>query len=627
MCGIAGIVDFAGVPIDARLVRAMCDALRHRGPDDQGIVDLGVNGQRSRAAAVVFGNRRLSIIDVAGGHQPIPNEDRTVWTVLNGEIYNYRTLRDELESNGHQFATRTDTEVIVHAYETYGDAFVEHLDGMFALAIWDTRRQRLLLARDRLGMKPLVYVHLGSRLTFASELQALFAVPDIPRDIDPVAIGNYLTYMAIPAPRTVFRAARKIPPAHVLTLEDGHCSLRRYWTLAFEPKRRLSDTDAAERVVELLRDAVRKRLMSDVPIGAFLSGGVDSSAVVALMAGLSDRPVKTFSVGFEEESYDERPHARRVAEVFGCNHHEFVVQPRAVEVLPRLVRHFGEPFADSSAVPTSYVAGLTREHVTVALNGDGGDEAFGGYGRHLANALAERFAVTPIAGPLRWAVKTVVRSSRDGRGRRSRLKRFVEAAAWSRAERYRAWAGVFSPELATQIFPPAAGADAGVAEIFDRHRFLDPVDSMLAVDTEFYLPTDLLVKMDITSMMHSLEARSPFLDHHLLEFSARLPSHQKVRRLTTKFILKRAMRGLVPVENLTREKRGFTVPVGRWLRGELRDCLTDHLLSSKAAADGFICGAAVERLVREHLTETHDRSHQLWTLLMLEMWWRTSNST
>ncbi len=627
MCGIAGILECSGRPVSTQLVEAMCHALRHRGPDDEGIVDVGSNSRTDRKASVVFGNRRLSVIDIDGGHQPISNEDGTVWTVLNGEIYNYRELRKTLEEAGHSFSTCSDTEVIVHAYEMYADKFVEYLDGMFAIAVWDKRRQQLLLARDRFGKKPLLYAHRDSWCAFASELQALLALPEIQRDIDLAAVGSYLSYMAVPAPQTIYRSIRKLPPAHVLILKDGCASLRRYWQLSFVPKQNLSDIEAAERSVELMRDAVRKRLVSDVPIGAFLSGGVDSSAVVSLMTELSPQPVKTFSIGFDEEGYNELPYARRVAEEFGCDHHEFVVQPKAVEVLPKLVQHFGEPFADSSAIPTSYVAALTRQHVTVALTGDGGDEAFGGYGRHRANMLAEAVGSTLSSESIRDVVKSLVRSSHDQPGTVARVKRFIYAATLARSERYRAWAGVLSEDLIAEVFPAVTETDEVVRKMFEKHQTLDAIDAFLAIDTEFYLPTDLLVKMDITSMMHSLEARSPFLDHQLVEFVAALPSRQKIRRLTTKFLMKRAMLGRVPSEVLSRRKRGFAVPIKQWLQGELRDVLKDHLLSSQAVADGFIRDGAINRLVREHLSGVRDWSQQLWALLMLEMWWRTSRAS
>jgi asparagine synthase (glutamine-hydrolysing) len=420
MCGIAGVVDFSGRPVEDALLHRMCQAIKHRGPDHQGTVRLGSTPERlSGAAAVGLGNRRLSIIDLETGNQPIANEDRTVWVVLNGEIYNFAELRRDLEARGHRFATHSDTEVIVHLYEERGERAVEALDGMFALAVWDERQQQLGLARDRFGKKPLVYADDGTRLRFASELQGLLVDREVDRTIDRTALADYLTYMAIPAPRTIYRAVRKLPPAHVMVRRAGETRILPYWSLSFEPKARLTEAAAVEQARALLLEAVRKRLISEVPLGAFLSGGVDSSGVVALMARLLDRPVKTFSIGFDEGAFNELPHAKRVAERYGCDHHEFVVQPKAVEVLPLLVRHFGEPYADSSAIPTYYLSKLTREHVTVALNGDGGDEAFAGYGRHLGYRLAERLQRVPggirripVGGRVRRP-RSVRRSSQD----------------------------------------------------------------------------------------------------------------------------------------------------------------------------------------------------------------------
>jgi len=506
--------------------------------------------------------------------------------------------------------------VAIHAYEEFGDACVEHLDGMFALAIWDGRRERLLLARDRFGKKPLCYSAEGPDVVFASELQALLDVPGVCRDLDRDALGDYLAYMAVPAPRTIYRGIRKLPPAHLLIADRNGVQIHRYWQICYEPKLDIREDEAVERVGELLDDAVRKRLMSDVPLGALLSGGIDSSSVVALMARLSTYPVKTFSVGFDEARYDELPEARRIAKAFNCEHHESIVRPRAVEVLPALVRHFGEPYADSSAIPTSYLAAHARRHVTVALAGDGGDEMFGGYGRHLTNRLAEQWRVVAPIGR-RSAAKGA-----DARRQWSRLRRFVASVALTRAERYRAWAGVFSPDAIQALGDGLGDGQEEVARLFDESRHLDGVDAMLAVDTRFYLPTDLLPKMDITSMMHSLEVRSPFLDRTLAEFAARLPSRLKIRRLTTKYILKRALHGLVPAANVRRRKQGFAVPIGAWFRGELREFLNDHLRPSRVAASGLVRQAAVDALIEEHGAGTADRAHELWTLLMLELWHR-----
>jgi asparagine synthase (glutamine-hydrolysing) len=617
MCGIAGAADFAGRPIDERLVVRMCEAIRHRGPDDQGIMHF---------PTAALGSRRLSIIDVKGGHQPIANEDRTVWTVLNGELYNYRELRAELEQKGHRFSTVSDTEVIVHLYEERGEDFVAALEGMFALALWDETRHCLLLARDRFGKKPLLYADSDSRIAFASEFQALLADPAVSRELDVEALGSYLSYLSVPAPHSIYRGIRKLPPAHVLVRDRRGTTVRRYWSLPFTPKLEIGEREAAERLLALLGDAVRKRLISEVPLGAFLSGGVDSSAVVALMAKLGGARVKTFSIGFEEAAYNELPHARRVAEAFDCEHHEFVVRPAALEVVPTLVRHFGEPFADSSAIPTYHLSRLTRQHVTVALTGDGGDEGFAGYGRHLAYRVSEAWGRQP--GALRTAVARasgLIPDSANSRRWVPRVRRFMEAAALSRAERYRRWVGILSRDFTETLrgTPAAVALDNGIVErLFHEHADLDPVDAALAVDTAFYLPTDLLVKMDITSMASSLEARAPFLDHHLVEFAARLPSHLKLRRLTSKYILKRALEGVVPRENLYRNKRGFAVPIGQWFRGELREFLADHVLSKRFAQRGLFRPGAVETLVADHLGRRADHAHELWTLLMLELWFR-----
>lgn len=622
MCGIAGLVHFDGRPVEDTALRRMCGALTHRGPDDEGTMTWPGEGTgTSGRAAAGLGSRRLSVIDVEGGHQPIANETRDIWTVLNGEIYNFADLRCDLEKRGHRFSTRSDTEVIVHAYEEFGDACVEHLDGMFALALWDAPRERLLLARDRFGKKPLCYRAVGADVAFASELQALLALPGVGRDVDLEAMGDYFAYMAVPAPRTIYRDIRKLPPAHLLVADRQGIRITRYWSLEYQPKRRIAERDAVERVRELLTEAVRKRLVSEVPLGAFLSGGVDSSTIVALMAGLSDRPVKTFSIGFDDPRFNELPHARRVAQAFNCEHHEFIVRPDVLEMLPAMVRHFGEPFADSSAVPSWYLAKLTREHVTVALNGDGGDELFAGYGRHLANDLAERWGRLP--GPLRSSTERLARTRLLADLGGPRAARFAKAAGLTRAERYRAWAGVFSEDLIRELSDAIPAGTTVVPDAFASVQSLDAVDAMLAIDTGFYLPTDLLPKVDITSMAHSLEVRSPLLDRDLAEFAASLPSSLKLHRLTTKYLLKKVASGLVPATNLRRPKRGFAVPIAQWLRQDLRDFVYDHLRPSRLASTGILRQPAIDALLEAHLSGAKDYAHHLWVLLMLELWHRT----
>ncbi len=627
MCGIVGTVDFGGQPLDERLLRAQCALLAHRGPDDEGLTILPEGPAGPGRATAALGSRRLSIIDLRGGHQPISNEDGTVWVVCNGEIYNFRELRQNLVSQGHRFTTGSDTEVIVHLYEERGEAFVEALDGMFAIALWDDQHQRLVLARDRFGKKPLLYHQDGARISFASEFQALLRDTRIPRELDREALDCYLAYMAVPAPLTIYRGIRKLPPAHLLVADRQGIRLRRYWALTYGPKLSLTNDDAAVRLMELLTEAVRKRLVSDVPLGVLLSGGVDSSAVTALMARLTGGTVHSFSIGFEEEAYNELPHARRVAQAFGCDHHEFIVRPHAAEILPVLVRHFGEPYADSSAIPTYYLSRLTREHVTVALNGDGGDEGFAGYGRHLANAAVEVwnrwFGV--LQGPAQRLVAAAAGVSPVGHRDLDRLSRVLQAARVPRAERYERWAGVIRQELRTQLLGSRQTADAARSRIESLCREqdgLDAVDSMLALDTSFYLPSDLLVKMDIMTMANSLEARSPFLDYHLMEFAARLPGSMKIGGWRLKSLLKRSLQGLLPAATLQRSKRGFAVPIAAWLRGELRQMLTDHLLDGTSRHRGLFAPSAVERLVSDHLTGRLDAAHQLWTLLMLEMWFR-----
>ena len=622
MCGIAGLVDFDGADASESVVRAMCTAMCHRGPDDEGVLAIPRLAAPNQPRAVL-GNRRLSIIDVAGGHQPIANEDGSVWTVQNGEIYNFQELRRRLEGKGHRFTTNTDTEIIVHLYEEMGEDFVRELDGMFAIAIWDDRRKRLLLARDRFGKKPLLYAEAGTRLWFGSEFQALLADPAIRRDIDYQALDEYLSFMAVPAPRTIYRQIRKLPPAHVLVRDARGTRLSRYWSLAYGPKLDIGEEEAAREVRRLLTEAVRKRLISEVPLGAFLSGGVDSSAVVAIMAGLVGDRVKTFAIGFDDPRFNELPHARRVAERYGCDHHEFEVHPHAIEVLPALVRHYGEPYADSSAIPSFYLAKLTRQHVTVALNGDGGDESFGGYGWHLGSRLAERWQRVPagLRGLAERTAGALAPLSPNRRSAIARAARFMSAASQPRAARYRGWLSVFTTDLKNELYahPLARGADP-LDAIFAAAPDLDAVDAMLRGDIEWYLPTDLLVKMDIATMASSLEARSPFLDWQLTEFAARLPSTFKVKGTTSKFILKKAVADLVPAENMHRPKQGFAVPVGGWFRGELKEFLADHVLGERFRSRGLFRPEVVRRLFDEHQRGAGDRAHHLWTLLMLELW-------
>lgn len=623
MCGIAGIVRTDTKAIDDGLLSRMCDAIKHRGPDDDGFY---ING------SVGLGMRRLSIIDLKSGQQPIHNQDRTAWIVFNGEIYNYRELREKLEKLGHTFYTNSDTEAIIHAYDRYGADCPKHLRGMFAFAIWDERSQELFLARDRVGKKPLLYAQVNGQFVFASEFSALLLHPDISRDIDREAIHYYLSFMCVPAPLTAYLAIKKLEPGHSLRFRqrDGQVTVERYWQPNFSDKLKLSEAEAGERAVELLREAVRVRLRSDVPLGAFLSGGVDSSAVVALMSEESSGPVKTFSIGFEEQDFSELHHARRVAEHVGADHHEFIVRPDALEVLPILVEHYGEPFADSSAIPTYYVARETRQHVTVALTGDGGDESFAGYERYTAMRLAERFHRMPatLRDGMRQAIE-LIPSSETKRGRVRDAKRFIQAASLPKVERYLRWMSIFDGPAKQDLYSSdfkqqtqSASAANLLAPWFASANGSGIVDAALLTDIMTYLPNDLLVKVDIATMAVSLEARSPFLDHHVMEFAASLPENFKLRGLTTKYLLKRMLKNLLPAENLDRRKMGFGPPMGHWLRGKLQPFLRETLLAEAALKRGLFRPEVVRQLVELHTRGKRDYTQQLWTLLMLEMWFQ-----
>lgn len=610
------------------VLESMNTMLAHRGPDDEGYFVAGPIG---------LAQRRLRIIDLAGGRQPMANEDETIWVTFNGEIYNFRELREELIQLGHRFSTHSDTEVIVHGYEQFGAACPEKFRGMFAFAVWDAKRRELLIARDRVGKKPLFYAMAGSQFVFASELQGLLKHPAIKKEVAPEAIDEYLTYGYIPAPGTAFRGVCKLLPGHYLSVQmESHgahlAKPQRYWRLAYEPKLNLNEEEAAEGLLEVLKEAIRLRMIADVPLGALLSGGIDSSLVVALMSGMSDRPVKTFSIGFEEQAFNELPFARMVASRYGTEHHEMVVRPKALEILPLLVKHYGEPFADSSAIPSYYVAQITRQHVTVALNGDGGDECFAGYDRYLGSAMADHYQKIPrvIRQRLVEPLVTLIPDRLPRRHRLGQLKRFVRVAGQSSSGRYAQWMSYFRLGQKKQLYSQEflRQVDGRDASDWLRTRFetlsegRDPLDAILALDIESYLPYDLLVKMDIASMANSLEARSPFLDHKVLEFAAALPADMKIRGKTLKYLLKKSCRNLLPREVLDRRKMGFGVPVADWMRGELRPLLHEVLLSKESLDRGYFEKEYVQNLVATHVEGRQNNGDQLWALLWLELWHR-----
>jgi asparagine synthase (glutamine-hydrolysing) len=621
MCGIAGKINFAGT-VDRGTVERMCSMIRHRGPDSQGIWC---------ADGVALGMQRLAIIDVEGGEQPIFNEDRSVAVVMNGEIYNFEELRSRLLGRGHVFRTRCDTEVLVHLYEDHGEQFVEHLRGMFAFAIWDTKRNRLLLGRDRVGKKPLFFARRGTTVWFASEIMALLQDPEIARDPDPRAITSYLAHGYIPHPLSAFSGIAKLSPASTLVVAPDKMDFRRYWALDYadaEPAAPRAELE--ERLRELIWEATRIRLMSEVPLGAFLSGGIDSSAVVAAMADQTAEPVKTFSIGFTEADFDELDFARLIAQRFSTDHHELVVEPHALEIMPKMARHYGEPFADPSALPSFYLAEMTSRHVTVALNGDGGDESFAGYNRYIAGHHANHLNWLPRS--FQRLAPHLVKPLGEGKytnSTRSRIQRLARLLAMEPHARYAHWTCAFSPFERREALQPDFLASAGdwvpedvLAEIWLSSSGASAIDRMLDTDVRTYLPADLLVKMDIATMAHSVEGRSPFLDHHLMEFAATLPARDKVHTASGKVLLKSALRGVIPDEVLDRPKMGFGVPLPRWFRGELRELPGELLLGADARVHAYVRPDAIARLISEHQNESADHSIRLWTLLQLELWHR-----
>jgi asparagine synthase (glutamine-hydrolysing) len=623
MCGISGKLYFdAARTVEPDILERMNAVLAHRGPDDAGIRCDGQIG---------LAHRRLSIIDLSpAGHQPMSNEDGTIWIVFNGEIYNFQSLRPELLSRGHRFRSGSDTEVILHLYEDHGTDCLRFLRGMFALAIWDGPRRQLFLARDRLGKKPLCYHQDAHGLRFASEAKAILQDPDVQAAPDPASVSQYLTFGYVPGPASAFRGFRRLPPGHFLTCRDGRVDVTRYWRLRRDRKAQRPEEEWCREIVARLDEAVRLRMISDVPLGAFLSGGIDSSAVVALMSRASSGPVKTFSIGFEEPEYDELAYARQVAQQFGTEHHELVVRPDAVAILPKLAWHYDEPFGDSSAVPTYYVAQMTRQYVTVALNGDAGDESFGGYDRYVANLLAASFDRWPGAGLLRHAIRWGLRLLPQSGIRTSVLyrgRRFLDGLTDAPERRYARWLCHFygdrKAELCTPEFLAAAGGTDALEILLAAYRESDASDfgdATLGVDAALYLPDDLLVKVDIASMAHALEARSPFLDHEFMEFAATIPFDLKVRGRVKKYILKRALAGLLPDQILHRPKMGFGVPIDHWLRHELRDMAYDTLLSPQALGRGYFRPDSIRRMLDEHAQGKASWHYLLWTLLMLELW-------
>jgi asparagine synthase (glutamine-hydrolysing) len=620
MCGIAGFIERENSNPAEKAARldAMCRIITHRGPDEQG---MAVEG---RAA---LGMRRLSIIDLKGGQQPIYNEDDSILIVFNGEIYNFQDLREDLIKRGYKFKTHSDTETILHAYEEYGENCVDHLRGMFAFAIWDKRDESLFIARDRVGKKPLFYALAGGNFVFGSELKVLLEHGEISREIDHPALDAYLTFGYVPEEFCIFKEVKKLLPGHHLNFKDGRIETKKYWDFHYvTPVEVKSEGEYIERLRHEITEAVRIRLISEVPLGAFLSGGVDSSSIVGAMAHLSAAPVKTFSIGFNEDSFNELKFARLTAEHFGTEHHEFIVTPDLVETVDQLVWHFDEPFADSSALPTFMVAKMARDYVTVVLSGDGGDELFAGYTRYVVDRKRSGFAHLP--GIIRKGVQTVSANLPHG----VKGKNYLYNVSLDAVERYIDSVSHFNKirrkALYSADFQARLNGGFGLAENLYR-SFAESVetgngiDNLLYLDSKTYLPSDILVKVDRMTMAASLEARVPLLDHKLIEFVTGIPAELKMKGLETKYIFKKAMEGIVPHEILYREKQGFGVPINQWINSQLRERIHDTLGDAKTEQRGYFDKRYIRTLLDEHHRGRRDHAHSLWMLWMLELWHRT----
>jgi len=625
MCGICGLATFRpDRAIDEGTLRSMCAALRHRGPDDEGyLVEDGIG----------LAMRRLSIIDLVTGHQPIHNEDRGLWTVFNGEIYNYAALRDELRRLGHTFYTLSDTEVVVHAYEEYGTAFVDRLNGMFALALWDRRRRRLLLARDRVGIKPLYYSHQGGILAFASELKGIAACPTQQRRLDLVALQQYLALEHIPPPRTILEGVKKLPPGHFLTFDAAGVRLQPYWDVDISPGEAsspLPPSACKAELIERLREAVRLELVSDVPLGIFLSGGLDSSAVAAMATEIAPGKIKTFSLGFEDPSFDESGYAEKVASYLGTEHRSMRLEPQALwELVPGLPDILDEPLADASIIPTYALCRFAREHVKVALGGDGGDELLGGYSTLQAHKLAAYYRRVPSLVRRALVEPAVERLpvNMDNLSFDFRARRFVRDAGRPPAIRHHLWLGCFrSEEFPNLLSPEVARELEGVDPLAPVHHHLancncrNELNRVLYLDMKLYMESDILVKVDRASMANSLEVRVPLLNRVFADYVQTLPIDLKLHRFTRKYVFREALRDRLPRDILARGKHGFGLPISKWLRAELKELTLDLLSQARLKSAGILRHDYVESLLADHLAGRRDNRKQLWTLLVFQLW-------
>ena len=621
MCGILGVASASGIPIPPETIEKMRDTMAHRGPDDTGIYT---------DPYITLAHRRLSIIDLGGGHQPMSNPEKTVWVIHNGEIYNFRDIRKELEAEGFSFQTKSDTEVIIRAYEKWGLHCAEKLHGIFAFAVWDAPRKRLFLARDRLGIKPLFYASTPRRFYFASEIKSFLEDPAFDRAIDPSAVDAYLTFGYIPAPDTIFKNVKKLMPAHYLVWENGAVKTERYWRFAPRPEAadgEKSETEWLDEFRDVFRRAVSRQMVSDVPLGAFLSGGIDSSLVVRMMSEVSKTPVRTFTIGFGAGRMSETPYAKIVAERFKTDHHELQVKTESMEeILPRLVWHLDEPFADSSIIPTYYMSKITREKVTVALSGDGGDELFAGYTRHQGEKLSERFRRLPA-----WVRSGVVSALKTPSAQRTaqlrRLQHVLSNAEIGFITRYRN-KEMLSQEidhriLYSQAFRTVAGQGAAEGQLDELATYTSAagsIDRLTVFDLEFHLPNKMLVKVDKMSMASSLEVRVPFLDEMVVEASSRIPSRLKLKGFTTQYLLRKLASEVLPREIFKRKKQGFGIPLQSWFRGQLTSYAREMLLDTKTISRGYFDRKALSDLLGDHETRRLDHGRMIFGLIVFELW-------
>ena len=617
MCGITGIINKDGAAINKGLVLAMSRAVRHRGPDEEGYYF---------DQQVALGIQRLKIIDLETGSQPIHNEDKSIWVVLNGEIYNYRDLRRELEAKGHKFYTRSDTETIVHAYEEWGDNFIEHLSGIFGFALWDTKRQRLMLVRDRVGVKPLYYYEAKNLLVFGSEIKSILLHPAVERELDFEAFNNYLYFAYVPAPLTMFKGIKKLMPGHRLVWQGDSSNIRQYWDVSYNINADISEQEALERLQQLLRKAVKDQLIADVPLGLFLSGGIDSSILASLMAGEMDRPVTTFSIAFDEGQYNESKYAKQVAEHFGTDHREFVVRPDIIKELPKIIEHLDEPLANSTALPTFLLSKLAKEKVTVVLNGAGGDEIFGGYDRYRRQSFLSWYKKFPAG--VRSLAHLAVEKLIPGIGTnlktfKRRAEMIANALNLPLDERYVTWASVISADCREMILSERVK--------MVRSHFgppdLDDVNKMMYADTKTYLVDDILTMTDKMSMAHALEIRVPFLDQAVVEFAATLPAGLKVGKGKSKYLLRKLLAQSLPESICNRPKQGFMVPISCWFREDKQiGFARDILLSPSAKKRGLFSLKGIEKMLAQHQTGERDHGGAIWALLNFELWYQNQKS-